>query len=391
LALAVLAPSGAEAGYRVLYTFKDGADGGDPYAGLIMDAKGNIYGATVYFGDSSCSYFGETGCGTVFRIAPDGKETTLHTFTGGSDGANPYGGLVMDKAGNLYGTTFYGGGAGGDDCYNAGCGTVYRIAPDGSETVLHAFAGGSDGSTPASALIMDKAGDLYGTTVSGGAAVDCEIQPSGCGTVFKITPAGAETVLYAFQGGSDGGLPYAGLIQDKSGNIYGATVDDTIFKLAPDGSETVLHLFDGKDGSEPYGGLIMDAAGDLYGTTAWGGLVEGTAFELSPDGTLTTLHNFTDQPDGALPYGGLAMDKTGDLYGTTNQGGKKCGFYGSTCGIVFKLAPDGSETVLHSFDRRRGDGLSPYAGLIMDKKGNLYGATYWSERSGGGTVFEITR
>ena len=391
LALALFAlPASAHWTYRVLYTFTDGQDGGDPYAGVIMDKEGNLYGTTVYFGDNACSYFGETGCGTVYKIAPDGTETTLHAFTGGSDGANPYGGLVMDKAGNLYGTTSYGGGSG--DCYGAGCGTVFRLAPDGTETVLHAFAGGADGSTPAAGLIFDRAGNLFGTTVSGGgSSTNCEIEPAGCGTVFRIAPDGTETVLYAFQGGNDGGLPYAGVIGDRAGNLYGTTVDNTVYRLAPDGTETVLHLFDWEDGSEPYGGVIMDAAGNLYGTTAWGGSVEGTAFRLAADDTLTTLHNFTDEPDGANPYGGLVMDGHGNLYGTTNEGGRTCGFFGSTCGIIFRLAPDGTETVLHTFDRKKGDGLSPYAGLIMDKMGNLYGTTYWSTRSGGGTVFEIAK
>jgi uncharacterized repeat protein (TIGR03803 family) len=399
LALAVLVlPDSSHAKFRVLYTFKGGSDGSGPVASLIMDAAGNLYGTTVGGGGTGCD---GGGCGTVFRVAPDGAETVLYSFAGGKDGADPEAALIMDGAGNFYGTTS-GGGTGG--CEGYGCGTVFRLAPDGTETVLHTFckkSGCTDGSTPTAGLIMDKSGNLYGTTAGSG-GTGC--YGGGCGTVFRLAPDGTETVLYAFQGGSDGGNPYAGLITDKSGNLYGTTEyggtggiisAGTAFEVTPDGQEKVLWDFCSQqscdDGEFPVAGLIRDKAGNFYGTTAWGGPVEGNAFKLAPDGTLTTLHGFTDVPDGANPSAGLVMDKTGNLYGTTEAGGKKCGNYGSSCGIVFKIAPDGTETVLHAFSKRKGDGILPQAGLVKDGKGNLYGTTprlTW--HSGGGTIFEIT-
>ena len=389
-ALAVLAlPGSSQAKFQVLYTFKGGSDGSGPVAGLIMDAAGNLYGTTAAGGGTGC---GGAGCGTVFKFAPAGTETVLYSFAGGTDGAYPEAGLIMDGSGNFYGTTS-GGGTGG--CQGQGCGTVFEVARDGTETVLHAFAGGTgDGSTPVAGLIMDKSGNLYGTTIAGGSGAN--------GTVFKLAPDQTETVLYAFQGGSDGSNPYAGLIMDRSGNLYGTTEyggtggivsAGTVFEVTPDGREKVLWNFCSRnscdDGEFPLAGLIRDKAGNLYGTTAWGG-IEGTAFQLAPDGTLTTLHTFTDHPDGANPYGGLVMDKSGDLYGTTQAGGNTCGNYGSSCGTVFRIAPDGTETVLHAFSKTRGDGILPQAGLIADGTGNLYGTTpalTWYK--GGGTIFEI--
>lgn len=390
LALAVLAlPGNAYASFRVLYTFKGGSDGSGSVASLIADAAGNLYGTTASGGGTGC---GGGGCGTVFRLAPNGTETVLYSFAGGEDGAYPVAGLIMGGSGNFYGTT---SGGGTDGCEGEGCGTVFKLAPDGTETVLHAFAGGSDGSAPEAGLIMDSSGELYGTTVSGGSGAN--------GTVFKLAPDGTETVLYAFQGGSDGGNPYAGLIMDKSGNLFGTTEyggtggivsAGTVFEVMPDGHEKVLWDFCSRDscgdGEFPVAGLIRDKAGNLYGTTTWGGII-GTAFKLAPDGTETVLHDFADRPDGANPYGGLVIDKSGNLYGTTFQGGKVCGDYGSSCGTVFKIAPDGTETVLHAFRKLKGDGIIPQSGLIKDARGNLYGTTptlTW--HSGDGTIFEIT-
>ena len=305
--MAVLAaPGSSHAAFRLLYTFKGGTDGAGPEAGLILDKAGNLYGTTVG-GGTGCS---SGGCGTVFRLAPDGSETVLYSFAGGTDGAYPEAGLIRDGSGNFYGTTNGGGNSG---CDGEGCGTVFGLAPDGTETVLHVFAGGtSDGSIPVAGLIMDKSRNLYGATVSGGSDANCYYL-TGCGTVFKLAPDGIETVLYAFEGGSDGGNPYGGLIVDKSGNLFGTTEyggtggivsAGTVFEVTPDGHETVLWNFCSEqsceDGEFPLAGLIRDKAGNLYGTTAWGG-VTGAAFKLAPDGTLATLHTFTDVPDGANP------------------------------------------------------------------------------------------
>jgi uncharacterized repeat protein (TIGR03803 family) len=207
--------------------------------------------------------------------------TTLHSFGQGSDGRSPVAGLIFDASGNLYGTTL-GGGANEK-------GTVFKLSPSGSETVLYSFTGGSDGGAPYAGLIFDSSGNLYGTTSDGGNPADCD--SSGCGTVFKLTPSGSETVLHSFTGGSDGGDPYAGLIFDASGNVYGTTESGfssgTVFKVTPSGSETVLHKFaGGSDGGNPGAGLIADASGNLYGTTGDGGADGyGTVFKVTPSGS----------------------------------------------------------------------------------------------------------
>jgi len=314
----------------------------------------------------------------------------LYSFTGGSDGAFPEAGLMKDKAGNLYGTTLQGG----TDYF---FGTVFELTPDGTETVLYSFTGGSDGGQPGASLVKNS-GNLYGTTELGGSS-SCN-GGFGCGTVFEVAPDGAETVLHAFTGGRDGAFPWAGLLMDSAGNLYGTTVQGgntscndrygcgTVFKLAPDGTESVLHSFCSEnnctDGYFPLGGgLIEDSAGNLYGTTNLGGRHDGgIIFEIAPDGTETVLHSFGNSPDGGHPFGGLIKDSAGNFYGTTTVGGS----YDK--GTVFELAPDGSETVLYSF-KGGSDGDDPYAALIEDKAGNLYGTTEDGGVYGRGTVFKL--
>jgi uncharacterized repeat protein (TIGR03803 family) len=319
IALALLVPIGGvhAKGIKLFYSFRGShKDGSDPYGGLILDSIGNLYGTTAYGGKEACAPF---GCGVVFKLAPDGKESILHLFAGGKDGEVPMGVLVGDNGGNLYGTTENGGGKN-----NAG--TVFEIAADGAETVLYAFTGKSDGAYPFAGLIEDSSGNLYGTT-QGGGLQDCD--GAYCGTVFKVAPDGTETVLYAFSGPpNDGDHPYGNLIEDSAGNFYGTTAyggsadAGTVFKLAPDGTETVLYSFSGSDGSTPASGLIEDANGNLYGTTYQGGASgDGVVFELAPDGTETVMHAFAGGTDGADPYGGLIADKAGNLYGTTVRGG----------------------------------------------------------------------
>jgi uncharacterized repeat protein (TIGR03803 family) len=377
LALALLVPVGgadAKSHETVLYSFTGGADGSNPFAGLIEDKAGNFYGTSVEGGTA--------GDGTVFKLAPDGTETVLWSFTG-ADGSYPEAVLVMDKNGNLYGTTSSGGAS--------GFGTVFEVAPGGTMTVLHTFTGMPDGKGPQAGVTMDKKGNLYGTTVFGGANNE--------GTVFKISPHGKEKVLWSFTYAS-GAYPLAGLILDTNGNLYGTTEEGgpgcngdgcgTVFKLAPDGTETMLYSFCPQagctDGVFPSAGVIMDSAGNLYGTAvADGAGGNGTVFEVAPDGKETTLYSFTGA-DGAQPSAGLIMDRKGRLYGTTLFGGA------NNFGTVFEIAPGGGEKVLYSFDSvvNGADGFEPYAGLIEDK-GNLYGTTYGGGPDGAGVVFEVAK
>ena len=308
---------------------------------------------------------------------PTATETVLHSFGAtATDGATPSAGLIMDSSGNFYGTTETGG--------PNNVGTVFKITPTGTESVLHSFgATATDGTLPFAGLVMDGSGNLYGTTTGGG--------PHSQGTVFKITPAGTETILYSFTGGSDGGNPEAGLLMDSGGNLYGTTDQGgssdsgTVFKLTPAGNETILHSFaGGADGSLPRAGLIMDSSGNLYGTTYQGGSSNnGTVFKITPSGAESVLHDFgATATDGTLPLAGLIMDGNGNLYGTTSLG------VGSE-GTVFKITPAGTETILYTFTGGS-DGGSPEAGLVIGGNGNLYGTTYAGGAGSLGTVFEIT-
>jgi uncharacterized repeat protein (TIGR03803 family) len=376
---ALFAPlDAAYAGFKIVYSFKFGNDGAFPAAGLISDAAGNYYGTTYEGGGSThCSDF---GCGTVFKIAPDGTESVLHAFAGDKDGWGPWDTLVRDKAGNLYGTTIAGGGSG---CQGQGCGIVFKVAPDGMETMLHSFTGGSDGRFPEAGLVRDKAGNLYGTTEQGGTGYKDCTEGFGSGTIFEITRRGKEKILHSFIG-SDGCLPDAPLLMDAAGNLYGttsyggagATGAGAVFKFAPDGTLTLLYSFaGGQDGDVPESRLIMDAAGNLYGTTTYGGTKgAGVVFKVDSNGKETVLYSFCAQmncSDGSFPYAGLVRDRAGNLYGTTGYGGQTNCDDGSGCGTVFKLAPDGSEEVIHMFTGGS-DGNFPRGDLIEHDSG-LYG------------------
>ena len=386
---------------KVLHSFGNGTDGQEPQAGLIFDAAGNLYGVTTVGGIHRH--------GTVFELSPreDGGSTekVLHSFGNGLDGIEPQASLVLDAAGNLYGTTMAGG--------LHGWGTAFQLSPqeDGTwkEKLLHSFSYyGSDGAAPVAGLIFDDAGNLYGTTNSGGIHSQ--------GAVFELMPRQdgewTETVLHSF-GGRDGAYPSAGLIFDQAGNLYSTTAGGgihglpsgcgTVFELAPkDGggwTETVLHSFNciSGDGYSPEAGLTFDAAGNLYGTTVSGGIHTcegnstcGTVFELSPeDGGWREkiVHSFNGT-DGESPSAGLTFDTAGNLYGTTVLGGIH------TYGTVFELSPkqDGGwqETVVHSFNVNGHDGYNPEASLMIDSFGNLYGTTDYGGIHVAGTVFEIT-
>lgn len=357
-----------------LFSF-NGANGNIPAAGVVRDSAGNLYGTTFY---------GGLGSGVVFKLEPSGKETTLHKFTCGSDGCSSSAPLILDSAGNLYGTTVLGG----DPVCQ--CGVAFKMDKKGNETVLHTFTGGQDGANPSAGLVRDGAGNLYGTAPSGG---------HGNGIVFKLSASGKETILYRFRGGNDGSAPSGGLIRDNAGNLYGTTSsggylnNGTTFKLDAMGHETVLYRFHGGvDGSGPVGGVIRDSAGTFYGVTSGGGDSEctlgneacGTVFKLDSNGTKTTLHSFdgdTGPSDGAFPGGGLVRDSAGNLYGTTSEGSG-----GVNVGTIFEITAAGEESVLSYVE-----GV-PAPHLIFDSAGNLYGTTEVGGPSFNpcGTVFEFT-
>lgn len=387
--------------FTLLHGFRGGAnDGYNPGSGaLMLDAKGNLYGTTLLGGSGGC----DGGCGTVFKITPAGKFSLLYSFGSTSgDGAYPDGALIHDNAGNLYGTT-YGGGTSGSACDGYGCGTVFKLDTRGHETVLYSFSGGADGATPYSALVEDSAGNLYGTTHLGGAY--------NWGTVFKVDSLGNETVVHNFDGDADdGGDAFAGLTMDAAGNLYGTTQGGgifnshcipgveigcgTVFKITAGGEESVLYDFTGhQDGNTPFSGVIRDAAGNLYGTSQPEGSDPpfwGAVFKLEPSGKLIVLHDFSGGPGGADPLAGVIADPAGNFYGTTSAGGTgNCSYYqNGGCGTVFKLTRSGQFTVLHNF--MGPDGANVSAALVMDSQGNLYGTASWYGPFGEGSVFKIT-
>lgn len=380
-------PAFAANSEHVLYSFTDGTDGSHPEAPLIFDGNGNLYGTSLLGG----AY----GYGTVFELSPakggGWTETTLHSFNG-TDGFGPSG-LVFDGSGNLYGTTQEGGT--GTAC-SGRCGTVFELSPAGggawTGTILYNFQGGSDGYYPRSGVIFDAQGNLYGTTQQGGAA--------GRGTVFELASGTwNETILHSFHVNTkDGTGPAAGLIFDTSGNLYGTTPGGggaggvchggcgTVFRLAPNGqggwTETVLHSFGNRGDNgiwSPGCTLVLDGAGNLYGTASESHNGYGAVFELTPEpsGTWkeTILHRFTTIKGGAEPFAGVVFDSQGNLYGTTIEGGKGCAANGG-CGVVFKLTRSKTkwtETTVFTFNDR--DGAGPFASLILDGSGNLYGTT----------------
>ena len=299
----------------------------------------------------------------------------------------------MDAAGNLYGTTRYGGSHEG--CPGKWeCGAVFKLDTNRVETVLYNFTG-PDGANPTSNLIMDANGNLYGTTEFGGDTSNCVgISYAGCGVVFKLSGT-KETVLYRFTGGADGAWPLAGVTMGAGGALYGTTNqggeygEGVVFKLVGK-KETVLHSFcsedNCQDGALPYGGTLINADGSLYGTAAFGGNVNcgcGVVFKLTGKKE-TVLHAFKGSPDGAFPSAGLFMDTTGNLYGTTGNGG-----HDSNGGIVFEVGQDGKKRELHTFRGAHG-GSDPQAGVVLDAQGNLYGTTLYGPTGTGGTAFEIT-
>lgn len=364
-------------GFSVLYSFKGGANGSLPGAGVIRDSAGNVYGTTLTGG--TYNY------GTVFKLTPAGAQTVLYSFTGGTDGAYPNG-VVRDAAGNLYGAT----GTGGILSCNSGtgCGTIFKIDSTGKETVLFSFTGGNGGQFPIGSLVRDSASNFYGAA-SGGT--------SNGGAIFRLDQNNNLTVLYSFtgaNGGTDGAAPTGSLARDSSGNLYGTTVFGgtygfgTVFKIDPSGNENILHSFIDSEGANPVAGVIRDAAGNLYGTTKiFGAHNAGSVFEVSAAGQTTILYAFAGgnfgSTDGNSPDGSLVRDSAGNLYGLTELGGA----YGF--GTLYRIDPSGKETTLHSFTSGV-DGLDPTGPLIRDSKGRIYGVANQGGKSGQGNVFRFT-
>lgn len=379
-------PANAQAiSYSVLHAFSGNGDGAGPFqAPLTQDGAGNFYGTTNYGGSSSCSTDIVQGCGTIFKIDKTGRHTVLYSFTGGADGRNPYAGLIRDAAGNLYGTT-----AGGFVDGNAPYGNVFELSSNGVLTVLYSFRGGSDGAFPTGGLVRDAAGNLYGITNEGGffslgtvfkidsthhesvlysfrgvpddgehPTYETLVMDAGGnlygttygggtfdqGTVFKLNAnTGAEQVLYSFANGGDGGLPYSGLLLDAQGNLYGVTSQGggagagTVFKIDASGQESLLYKFaGGRDGIFPMGALVRDSRGNFWGTTLYGGRNNfGTVFMVTPAGGEVLMHSFAGI-DGDTPWSGLVRSMSSTavnlFYGTTALGGPQ------NFGTVFRIS-----------------------------------------------------
>jgi hypothetical protein len=432
----------AEWNEKVLYSFQGTPDGATPAGGVALGSDGNLYGATTEGGADNCP--GIAQCGTVFQLKPPAQEggkwteTVLYVFKGKTvnDGSTPAGGVILDKAGNIYGTTGYGGAG---DCVllggNTGCGTVWELSPPKekggkwTEEILYSFKSAKNGWLPQGDLTFDAAGNLYGATEFGGSeGTSCNGLFGGqCGTVFELSPPTknggkwTEKVLHNFAGiasgkdEGDGGQPNGGLVLDGAGAIYGTTYIGgyncphnsnqgcgTVFRLKPptnsggNWAETLVYVFKGPDGGEPAAGVVLGGNGSLYGTTKGGGADsgEGTVFEVVPDMNGTwkeqVLHSFTDGPDGGWPEAGLLLSGQGDLFGTASAGG-------SGGGTVFRMQRDDGKWSLngiYSF-KPSPDGFSPASGLTPDQSGSFYGTT---NNGGGvkacgnpgcGTVFQL--
>ena len=347
----------------VLHRFQGAPDQGGEPMGPILAVGGALYGTTFQGGD---------GRGLVYKVGTAGNFHTIYALPNESDGVDPQAGVILDAAGNMYGTTEEGG--------TTGRGVVFKVDPQANETILYTFTGGSDGRSPYGGLTLDAAGNLYGTTRFGGAA--------DSGVVFKLDTAGHETVLYSFTGGVYGANPYAGVILDADGNLYGTTLNGgaghagVVYKLDPSGNQIVLHTFGASgDGLWPWAPVVRDAAGNLYGTTHNGGSADlGTVYKLDAAGNETILHSFTNLADGQLPFAPVALDTAGNIYGASQNGAA------NASGVIFKLDPAGDFKALFTFDYT--DGSNPN-GVILDPAGNLFGSTAGGGAGEQGVVFKL--
>ena len=397
--------SGAQARGVSLESYEfSGANGANPSAGLLPTSSATAIGTARAGGGTGC---GGGGCGVVYEISTTGQETLLYAFQGGSDGSTPASDLFADTEGDVYGTTEFGGGTG---CGGSGCGTIFVVTSTGQEEIVP-FAGGKDGAFPVAGMtVTSKSQNAYGTTWSGGGN-GCG--GSGCGTVFQVTEEGVESVVYAFKGGHDGSDPVAQLIADKKGNLYGTTElgggsgcggngCGTVFEITPSGAEKLLYAFKGgSDGAEPVGRLSFETNGSLLGTTSTGGAHGlGAVFALDTKQKEHVLYSFAGGNDGANPFAGLLLSTgKGTLaFGTTaSGGGSGCG--GTGCGTIYEVDQNGKEKVLYAFTDS-GDGADPVSDLVGSGKGGkagkhgyLYGTAFQGgtgcSDSGCGTVFTL--
>ena len=359
--LVLIAVAGLQAQtFSVLYNF--GSNTGDPskpaYSGIIAQGRdGNLY---------STAPAGGTCCGAVFQITPAGNLKNIHNFTGSSnDGAFPQGGVTLGSDGNLYGTTYEGG--------SVTAGAVFKVTTGGTYTTLYSFTGGKDGAYPYAPPVEGNDGNFYGTTTAGGNTTKCG---GGCGTIYKITPAGALTTLYEFDI-THGYAPYGPLVLGTDGNFYGTTPYGTtanagvVFKITPAGKFTLLFSFDSTHGETPFAGLVQGADGNFYGTTIYGGTGGGVVFKITSSGKLTVLHQMNGTTDGARPFGGLVLASDGNFYGANAYGGTINSNCADGCGIVFKMTPKGAYSVLDKFDFATG--ATPEIAPFQHTSGVVYG------------------
>jgi uncharacterized repeat protein (TIGR03803 family) len=370
-AVANVAVACAPRAESVLWSFGSSGDGKSPYgSSLIQGSDGNFYGMTTGGGAN--------GNGAVIKITSAGAESVLYSFGSSGDGASPEGSLIQGSDGNFYGMTTLGG------AHNEGA--VIKITPAGAESLLWSFGSSGDGAYPnGSSLIQGSDGNFYGMTAGGGA--------NGGGAVIKITPAGAESVLWSFGSSGDGASPIGGsLIQGSDGNFYGMTYwgpangPGAVIKITPAGAESVLWSFGGTgDGAYPFSNsLIQGSDGNFYGMTTSGGANgKGAVIKITPSGAESVLWSFGSSGDGVYPQGSLIQGSDGTFYGMTTGGGAL------GPGAVIKITPAGAESVLWSFGSS-GDGASPFFGsLVQGSDGHLYGMTYGGGANGVGVVFKI--
>jgi uncharacterized repeat protein (TIGR03803 family) len=381
----------------ILYSFQGSTDGGAPIS-VALGPDDVLYAVTETGGDLSC--FAPNGCGVLLKLNGPGDEEVLHTFTGTPDGAFPASNMIVDSSGNIYSTTSEGGSF---TCFGIpyGCGTVFSYS-NGAYSEPYSFSGPPDGDD-AAGLVLDSAGNLYGVTAYGGAGPCAgDGVTVGCGAIFEIPNGGSETILYSFQGGLNGELPYT-LVRDSNGNLYGTAASGgrtckqetggcgVIFKLNASGKETTLFEFPGGgNGGEPMD-ITLGSNGAIYGVTYLGGPLScnngtgcGVVFEFTGNAKENVLHAFIGGLDGAQPFAPLIRDKAGNLYGVTYSGGNTS----CDCGTVFEVDTAGNETILHAFGPAP-DGAYPYGGLAMDSAGNIYGATGQGGKYGAGTIFKL--